>query len=57
MEMVYIALWLGLSVAVGAAGSTKKIGFFWAFLVSAIASPLIGILLVVFDKKKEEPAK
>lgn len=49
-----ILFWIILSFAVGAAGSTRKIGFFWAFLGSLLLSPLVGIIFVAFDKKKDE---
>lgn len=36
-----------LSALVGLVGSRRKIGFGWAFLISVIFTPLIGIILTL----------
>jgi len=43
-----------LCVLVGFAGSTKKIGPWWAFVISFIFSPLVGIIIVLLSPPKKE---
>jgi len=42
--MVYF-LWFGLALAIGAAGSNRRIGFGLAFFWSLLLSPLIGAII------------
>jgi hypothetical protein len=53
---MFIFGWLLLAVLVGVFGSDRQIGFWGAFLLSLILSPLIGLIIVLFSAK-EEPAK
>lgn len=40
-----------VSVLVGLLGARRKIGFGWAFLISAVTTPLIGLIVtLLFDK-------
>lgn len=40
-----------VSVLVGLLGARRKIGFGWAFLISAVTTPLIGMIVtLLFDK-------
>lgn len=40
-----------VSVLVGLLGARRRIGFGWAFLISAISTPLIGLIVtLLFDK-------
>ena len=43
-----------LDVLVGLLGSRRDIGFGWAFILSAIFTPLIGFLLVLLSKPLPE---
>lgn len=38
-----------LSVLVGINGSSRRIGFGWAFLISLIFTPLIGLIFVLLS--------
>lgn len=38
-----------LSVLVGIIGSRRRIGFGWAFLISALLTPFIGLLVVLIS--------
>ena len=49
-----IALWILFSFIVGAIGSGKKIGFFGAFILSLILSPIIGLIIALVSKSKED---
>lgn len=40
-----------LSFLVGWFGSTRKIGFGWAFALALFLSPIIGFIIVCFSKK------
>ena len=40
-----------VSVLVGLLGARRKIGFGWSFLISAVTTPLIGLIVtLLFDK-------
>jgi hypothetical protein len=49
-----LASGLLLDVLVGFLGSRRNIGFGWAFILSAIFTPLIGFLLVLLSKPLPE---
>ncbi|GAB4000097.1 hypothetical protein GCM10028807_52040 [Spirosoma daeguense] len=44
--------WIVLSFVAGAVGSDRKIGFFGAFIISLILSPLIGFIAVFASQSK-----
>ena len=46
--------WFIFSIIVGIIGSNRNIGFWGAFLFSLILSPLIGIIVTLVSKDKEE---
>lgn len=48
--MGYFLGWIILSIVVGSVGSSRRIGFFVAFLVSLFLSPLIGFIVVALSK-------
>ena len=50
----FIFLWFVLAILVGVAGKSRSIGFGWAFGLSLILSPLIGIIIVLLSKTKKE---
>lgn len=45
--------WLIFSFVAGIIGSGRKIGFWGAFLLSIILSPLIGLIFALVSKSKE----
>lgn len=45
--------WIIFSIIVGALGSSRKIGFAGAFFLSLILSPVIGLIITLFSKDKE----
>lgn len=47
-----LALWLILSLLVGFIGASRRIGFFGAFLLSLILSPLIGGIITLASTSK-----
>lgn len=53
MDMTFLTLLFGLlggcllSVLVGIVGSRRRIGFGWAFLVSLIFTPLVGLIVTL----------
>lgn len=53
----YIFLWLALAVLVGIVGKNRSIGFGWAFGLSLIFSPIVGIIIVLLAKTKKELAE
>lgn len=46
--------WLIFSLVVGFIGSSRKIGFGLSFFLSLILSPLIGLIITLVSKNKEE---
>ena len=47
-----------VSVLVGLLGARRKIGFGWSFLISAVTTPLIGLIVtLLFDKLPEGERK
>ena len=52
--LVYVLLWIFLSVIVGILGNRRSIGFIGAFLISLIISPIIGFIITLMFENKEE---
>lgn len=46
--------WLFFSFLVWLLWSNRKIGFWWAFLLSLVLSPLIGLIFTLVSKSKED---
>jgi len=46
--------WFIFSLIVGAIGSGRNIGFWGAFILSLILSPLIGLIITLISKDKED---
>lgn len=52
--MVFFLLWIILSLIVGAIGTGKSIGFAGGFFLSLILSPVIGFIITIVSKDKED---
>lgn len=48
--------WIIFSFVVGFIGSGRKIGFWGAFFLSLLLSPLIGLIIALVSKDKEDEA-
>jgi len=46
--------WLIFSIVVGFVGSNRKIGFWGAFFLSLLLSPVIGLIIALVSKNKED---
>ena len=46
--------WIIFSLVVGAIGSNRKIGFWGAFFLSLILSPVIGLIIALVSKDKDD---
>jgi hypothetical protein len=56
--MVILLNWLIFSFVIGYIGNTRKIGFWYAFSLSLVLSPLIGLIITINSKNEEnEPIK
>ena len=53
MEARFFIVRIILSFIVGSIGSSRKIGFGWAFAASFFISPLIGLIIALCSKKPE----
>lgn len=53
MEAGFFIVRIILSFIVGSIGSSRKIGFGWAFAASFFISPLIGLIIALCSKKPE----
>jgi peptidoglycan hydrolase CwlO-like protein len=52
MEIVVIILWIALSFLMALWGKSKNIGYWGAFFISVILSPIIGFIVVSMSRKK-----
>lgn len=52
MEIIFG--WLLLSIIAGAIGSSRNIGFWGTFLLSLILSPLVGIIVALASRRKDD---
>lgn len=50
--MIFV-LWIVFSLVVGAIGSSRNIGFWGAFLLSLLLSPVIGLIIALVSKDKQ----
>jgi len=55
MEVFFV--WILFSLLVGAIGSDRKIGFWGAFFLSLILSPIIGLIITVVSPTKAKIAQ
>jgi hypothetical protein len=47
---VYVFFWIVFSLVVGFVGSSRNIGFWGAFFLSILLSPLIGLIIALTSK-------
>lgn len=52
MEFYVFLLWIGFTIIVGAIGRHRNIGFLYATLWSLLLSPIIGIGITLYSKKR-----
>lgn len=52
-----VIVWIIFSFIVGMIGSGRKIGFFGAFFLSLILSPVIGLIITIISKSKSDMAR
>ena len=52
MGVILILLWLGLTFLVAILGANKSIGFWGAFFISLLLSPIIGLIIIVVSSEK-----
>ena len=52
--MEIIIMWIIFSIIVGAIGSSRNIGFAGAFFLSLLLSPVIGLIITLISKNKED---
>lgn len=52
-QFVILLVGVGLAALVGQLGKKRKIGFGWSFALSLFLSPIIGLIITLFSKKKE----
>lgn len=55
MEFYVFLLWIGFTIIVGAIGRHRNIGFLYATLWSLLLSPIIGIGITLYSKKRIDP--
>jgi len=47
-------LWIVFSIVIGLVGSNRKIGFAGGFFLSLLLSPVIGLIVVLMSKSKDD---
>lgn len=52
-QFVILLVAVGLALLVGQLGKKRKIGFGWSFALSLFLSPIIGLIITLFSKKKD----
>jgi len=50
--MVQVVALIIFSLLVGKLGENRKIGFGWSFVLSLFLTPIIGLIITLFSKKK-----
>jgi hypothetical protein len=50
MEIIFLIIF---SALVALLGKNRKIGYGWSFALCLFLSPLIGVIFILFSKKKE----
>jgi uncharacterized protein YlxW (UPF0749 family) len=53
MDVIFI-FWIVGAIVVGFIGNARKIGFFVAFLLSILLSPLIGLIITLISQTNKE---
>jgi hypothetical protein len=51
--MEFFILAVILSALVALLGKDRKIGYGWSFLLCIFISPVIGLIIILFSKKKD----
>lgn len=52
-QVILLIVAVGLSALVGQLGKNRNIGFGWSFALSLFLSPIIGLIITLFSKKKD----
>lgn len=52
-QLVFLLVAVVLAALVGQVGKNRKIGFGWSFALSLFLSPIIGLIITLFSKKKD----
>jgi len=47
-----IALWLIISALIALIGRNREIGYGWGLVLCLVFSPAIGVVIILFSKKK-----
>jgi len=50
MEIVFLIIF---SALVALIGKNRKIGYGWSFVLCLFLSPIIGLIIILFSKKKD----
>ena len=51
--MVQILLLVVFAALVALVGKNRKIGYGWSFVLCLFLSPIIGLIIILFSKKKD----
>jgi hypothetical protein len=51
---MWVFLWIALSFIVGFFGSGKRVGYWGAFFLSLLLSPLIGLIIAILSPDEEK---
>ena len=54
MDNTIFLLWIALSFTFGFVGKDRKIGFWWALILSILFSPLIGGIIALTSPRKKD---
>lgn len=51
--LITLLIWLLICALIGRFGKNRKIGFWWSFVLCLFLSPIIGLIITLFSKKKD----
>ena len=54
--IVIFTVWIIFSVVVGLMGRKRRVGCWWAFLLSVLLSPILGLTVVLYSQNKKDEA-
>lgn len=52
-QLIVVLILIGLAALVGQVGKNRTIGFGWSFALSLLLSPILGLIITLFSKKKD----
>lgn len=52
-QLFFLLLNVGLSAIIAMLGKKRKIGYWWSFAFCLVLSPVIGLIITLYSKRKD----